>query len=85
MNQKSQGFNITHIYSLWQDLSVDTNIFDLVTLTLTLTYFWKNLEFVAAGVLVPLRQTPIKLGPSYVQEQAKSSDIEQKRPFGYHK
>ena len=31
------------MYSLWQDLSVDTNIFDFMTLTLTFDYFWKNL------------------------------------------
>ena len=49
----------TCIYSLWQDLSVDTNIFDLVALTMTLTYFWKNLNWLPRGVLVPLGQTLI--------------------------
>ena len=60
MNQKWLGFNITHIYSLLQDLSNDTNIFDLVALTLT--YLWKNLNWLprgGGGVLVPLGQTPI--------------------------
>ena len=47
-----------HIYSLWQDLSVDTNIFDLVALTLTLTYFWKYWNWLLPGVLVLLGQTP---------------------------
>ena len=28
-------FNITQVYSFWQDLSVDTKIFDFVSLTLT--------------------------------------------------
>ena len=59
MNQKWLGFNITHIYSLRQDLSNDINIFDLVALTLTLTYLWKNLNWLPRGVLVPLGQTPI--------------------------
>ena len=52
----------TYLYnSLGQDLSADTNIFDLVALTLTLTYFWKNLNWLPRGVLVPLGQTPIFL------------------------
>ena len=34
--------NVLTFYSLWQDLSVDTNFFYLVALTLTLTYFWKT-------------------------------------------
>ena len=34
MNRKRQGFHILHVYSLWQDLSHHTIIFDLVTLTL---------------------------------------------------
>ena len=34
MNRKRQGFHISHVYSLWQDLSHHTIIFDLVTLTL---------------------------------------------------
>ena len=59
MNQKWLGFNITHIYSLWQDLSNDTTIFDLVALTLTLTYLWKNLNWLPRRVLVPFGQTPI--------------------------
>ena len=59
MNQKWLGFIITNIYSLWQDLSNDTNIFDLVALTLTLTYLWKNMNWLPRGVLVPLGQTPI--------------------------
>ena len=59
MTQKWLGFNITNIYSLWQDLSNDTNIFDLVALTLTLTYLWKNMNWLPRGVLVPLGQTPI--------------------------
>ena len=62
MNQKWLGFNITHIYYLSQDHSNDNCIFDLVALTLTLTYLWKNLNLLprgGGGVLVPLGQTPI--------------------------
>ena len=32
MNCERQGFHISHMYSLWQDLSHHTIIFDLVTL-----------------------------------------------------
>ena len=54
------GLNITHIYSLWQDLSVDTNISDLVALTLTLTYmyFCKNLNWLPRGGISPFRTDP---------------------------
>ena len=34
MNHERQGFRISHVYSLWQDLSHHTIIFYLVTLTL---------------------------------------------------
>ena len=43
MNGKSQGFHISHIHSLWQDLSSDTNIFYLVTLTLDFDLLLKTL------------------------------------------
>ena len=33
MNRKRQGFHISHVYSLWQDLSHYTIISDQVTLT----------------------------------------------------
>ena len=33
MNRERQGFHISHVYSLWQDLSHHTLIFELVTLT----------------------------------------------------
>ena len=46
------------MYSLWQDLSVDTSIFDLVALTLTLTYFWTKLKLIAAGGISPVRTDP---------------------------
>ena len=42
MNRKRQGFHIPHVYVLWQDLSQDTIIFDLVTLTLKFDLFFKN-------------------------------------------
>ena len=42
MNGKWQGFDISHFYSLWQDLSMDTNIFDLVTLTLEIDLLLEN-------------------------------------------
>ena len=38
------GFNITQLYSLWQDLSIDTKIFDFVTLTLTFDLLLKKLN-----------------------------------------
>ena len=34
MNRKRFGFHISHVYSLWQDLSHHAIIFDLVTFTL---------------------------------------------------
>ena len=62
MNQKWKGFNITHIYSLWQDLSFDTNIFDLVALTLTSTFLLKNLNWLpgggGGGGISPVRTDP---------------------------
>ena len=42
MNRESQGFHISHVYFLWQDLSLHTIIFDLVTLTLKFDLFFKN-------------------------------------------
>ena len=42
MNRKRQGFHISHVYSLWQDLSHDTIIFYLVTLTLKFDLLFKN-------------------------------------------
>ena len=41
---KEIGFNNTQVYSLWQDLSVDTKIFDFVTLTLTFALLLKKLN-----------------------------------------
>ena len=34
MDRERQGFHISHVYILWQDLSHHTIIFYLVTLTL---------------------------------------------------
>ena len=42
MNRKRQDFHISHVYSLWQDLSYHTVIFDLVTLTLKFDLLFKN-------------------------------------------
>ena len=42
--EKHDGFHITHVYSLWQDLSNHTIIFDLVTLTLKFDLFFKNFK-----------------------------------------
>ena len=42
MNRKRQGFHISHVYSLWQDLSYHTIISDLVTLTLKFDLLFKN-------------------------------------------
>ena len=42
MNRKRQGFYISHIYALWQDLSRHTKIFYLVTLTLKFDLLFKN-------------------------------------------
>ena len=38
------GFHISHVYFLWQDLSVYTKIFDFVTLTLTFDLLLKKLN-----------------------------------------
>ena len=56
-----------HAYSSWQDLSVGTNIFQLMTLTYTFDLILRNLKClpqlfhqrftkVGSGVLVPLGQ-----------------------------
>ena len=45
MSLERQGFHIAHVYSLWQDLSHHTTIFDLVTLTLKFDLLFKNLNF----------------------------------------
>ena len=42
MNRERQGFYISQVYSLWQDLLDHTNIFDLVTLTLKFDLLLKN-------------------------------------------
>ena len=39
MQVSSDIFHITYVYSLWQDLSMRTKIFDLVTLTLKFDLF----------------------------------------------
>ena len=51
----------THIYSLWQNLSVDTNIFDLVALTLTLTYLCKTWIGCRGGI------SPVRTDPDLVR------------------
>ena len=42
MNCERQGSYNLHVYSLWQDLSHHTIIFDLVTLTLKFDLLFKN-------------------------------------------
>ena len=42
MNRERQGFVISHVYSLWQDLSRHSIIFDPVTLTLKFDLLFKN-------------------------------------------
>ena len=42
MNRERQGFHISLVHSLWQDLSHHSIIFDLVTLTLKFDLFTKN-------------------------------------------
>ena len=42
MNRERQDFYISHVYPLWQDLSLHTIIFDLVTLTLKFDLLFKN-------------------------------------------
>ena len=42
MNHENQGFHISHVYTLWQDLSHHNIIFDLVTLTLKFDLLFKN-------------------------------------------
>ena len=42
MNRERQGFHISQVYFLLQDLSHHTIIFDLVTLTLEFDILFKN-------------------------------------------
>ena len=42
MNRERQGSHNLYVYSLWQDLSYHTIIFDLVTLTLKIDLLFKN-------------------------------------------
>ena len=42
MNRERQGFHISHVYSLWQDLSHHAIIFYLVTLTLNFDLLFKD-------------------------------------------
>ena len=42
MNRELQGFHISHVYSLWQDLSRHMISFDLVALTLNFDPLFKN-------------------------------------------
>ena len=42
MNCERQGFHISHVYSLWQDLSRHSIILDLVTFTLKFDLLFKN-------------------------------------------
>ena len=46
MNGERQEFHISHVYSLWQDLSYHTMFFDLVTLTLKFDLLFKNINLV---------------------------------------
>ena len=50
--QKWWGFHIAHVYSLWQDLSHGTIIFDLVTLTLKFDLLLKNFNLCCYLVMV---------------------------------
>ena len=42
MNRERQGFHISHVYSLWRDLSRHSIILDLATLTLRFDLLFKN-------------------------------------------
>ena len=42
MNRERQGFHISHVYSLWPDLSHHTLIFELVTLTSKFDLLFRN-------------------------------------------
>ena len=44
MNRERQGFHISHVYSLWPDLSLNTIIFYLVTTTFKFDLLFKNLN-----------------------------------------
>ena len=43
MNYYRYSFHTSHVYTLWQDLSMVTNIFVLVTLTLKFDLLLKKL------------------------------------------
>ena len=42
MNRERQGFHISHVYSMEQDLLLHTIIFYLMTFTLKFDLLWKN-------------------------------------------
>ena len=42
MNHELQGFHVSHVYSLWEDISRHSIIFDLITLTLKFDRLFKN-------------------------------------------
>ena len=52
---------ISHVYSLWQDLSDITIIFDFVTLT----YFWKSFSIGCYLVMVAIQQALLSSDNSY--------------------
>ena len=42
MNYQTYSFHISHVCSLWQDLSVGTKLFDLLTFTVTFDQYLGN-------------------------------------------
>ena len=58
MNQKRWGFHISHVYSLWQDLSVETIFFCPSGLDLDFDLLLEKLKLVAAGGISPVRTDP---------------------------
>ena len=59
--EPSYRFHILHAYSTYDALSNDTNVDDLVTLTLTLCSKNSFLGFVAAGGIVSVSQTHLDI------------------------
>ena len=54
MNHERQGFHISHVYSVWQDLSRHS-MFNLVTLTLKFDPLFKNFNFAIGHNLWTMR------------------------------
>ena len=63
--RRDRGFHIAHVYSLGQDPSPGTIIFDVVTLTLKFNLFLKNIDFCCYLMMVAARRASLSSDNSY--------------------